>query len=247
MLRSERVALFVTCLVDVLRPRVAHASVKLLRLAGFSASVPRQACCGQPNFNSGDRAGAARVARAHMRVFEGFDYVVAPSGSCAAMVKVHYPELFAAGSEDRRRAEDLARRTHELTSFLKDVAKLGGAGARYIGTATYHDACSGLRELGIKAQPRDLLRSVEGLVLTEMHESEACCGFGGTFCVKYPALSGRIVDDKIANIVATCADCVVTGDVGCLLNIEGRMHRAGGTMPVYHIAEILSGMTDDVS
>jgi len=218
---SGRIALFVTCLVDILRPRIGFAAIKLLKEAGFSVAVPNQACCGQPNFNSGDKAGARRIARAHIAAFEGFDYVVAPSGSCAGMVKIHYQELFDAGTDDRRRAEDLARRTYELTSFLADVAKVEIIRTRRDGTATYHDACSGLRELGVKRQPRVLLKSVEGLRLAEMQEAEACCGFGGTFCVKYPEISGRIVENKIENIAASGADCVITGDVGCLLNIEG--------------------------
>ncbi len=142
-------------------------------------------------------------------------------------LRFHYPGLFEAGTEDRRRAEHLARRTYELTSFLADIAKVQIIRSRHEARATYHDACSGLRELGIKRQPRSLLGSVDGLELVEMHEAEACCGFGGTFCVKYPEISGRIVEEKTDNISASGADCVITGDVGCLLNIEGRLHRAG--------------------
>jgi len=242
---SGQIALFVTCLVDILRPSVGFAAIKLLKEAGFSVAVPNQSCCGQPNFNSGDKSGARRIARAHIAAFEAFDYVVAPSGSCAAMVKIHYQELFDAGTDDRRRAEDLARRTYELTSFLSDIAKVEIVRTRRVGSATYHDACSGLRELGVKHQPRALLKSVDGLNFVEMHEAEACCGFGGTFCVKYPEISGRIVESKVENIEASGADCVITGDVGCLLNIEGKLHRLGKSTPVYHVAEVLAGMTED--
>ena len=241
----SRVALFVTCLVDILRPRVGFAAIKLLKEAGFSVAVPNQACCGQPNFNSGDKEGARRIARAHIAAFDGFDYVVVPSGSCGGMVKIHYQELFEPGTEDHRKAIDLARRTYELTTFLADVAKAQIVRTRQNGSATYHDACSGLRELGVKHQPRALLKSVEGLKLVEMHEAEACCGFGGTFCVKYPEISGRIVESKVEDIAASGADCVITGDVGCLLNIEGKLHRLGKPTPVYHVAEVLAGMTED--
>ena len=243
---SGRIALFITCLVDILRPRVGFAAAKLLQDAGFSVEVPRQACCGQPNFNSGDKVGARRIALAHIAAFEGFDYVVAPSGSCAGMVKIHYPELFD-GTEDHRRAEDLARRTFEITSFLNDLAKVHPVRTRMNKSATYHDACSGLRELGVKRQPRALLASVDGLSLLEMSDAEACCGFGGTFCVKYPEISGRIVESKIENIAQSGADCVITGDVGCLLNIEGKLHRLGKQTAVYHVAEVLAGMAEDAS
>jgi L-lactate dehydrogenase complex protein LldE len=240
-----RVALFVTCLADVVRPRVAEAAAKLLEDAGFSVEVPAQGCCGQPSYNSGDLGGARRIARAQIAAFEGFEAVVAPSGSCAAMVKRHYPDLFPDGSEDRRRAEDLAARIHELTSFLAARGAGGAIRARFAGRVTYHDACSGLRELGIKAAPRALLAKVDGLTLTEMSDAEACCGFGGTFCVKYPQISARILDEKLTDIEACGAACVVTGDVGCLMNIEGRLHRSGVATPVYHVAEVLAGMTDD--
>jgi L-lactate dehydrogenase complex protein LldE len=238
-----RVALFVTCLVDVLRPRVGLAAAKLLEEAGFEVVVPAQACCGQPNYNSGDQEGARGIARATTRIFAGFEYVVAPSGSCAAMIRCHYPSLFAASTPDRRAAEDLAARTYELASFLH--AQGAKPSAKLNATATYHDACSGLRELGIKAQPRALLAKVEGLTLKEMRDPEACCGFGGAFCVKYPAISNRIVEEKAEQIAATGADAVITGDVGCLLNIEGKMHRAGAKVRALHWAEVLAGMSED--
>jgi L-lactate dehydrogenase complex protein LldE len=247
MASRTEVGLFVTCLVDILRPRVGFATARLLEQAGFSVAVPQQSCCGQPNFNAGDKQGARTIARAQMAAFAGFAHVVAPSGSCASMVKTHYASLFDPGTEDHRRAVDLAERTHEITSFLADIAKVDLPRTLFAARATYHDACSGLRELGIKRQPRALLKSVERLTLVEMREAEACCGFGGTFCVKYPELSTRIVDDKLANIAATNADCVVTGEVGCLLNMEGRLHREGRTTKVLHVAEVLAGMTGDES
>jgi L-lactate dehydrogenase complex protein LldE len=240
-----RVALFVTCLIDTLRPRVGFAAAKLLEAAGHEVVVPRQACCGQPNYNGGDRAGAAAITKATIRAFAGFPYVVAPSGSCAAMIRCHTPGLFAPGSGDRQAAEDLSRRTFELTDFLRDVAGYEAVGVRLRGTATYHDACSGLRELGIKSQPRALLAKVEGLALKEMKDPETCCGFGGVFCVKYPAISGRIVEEKVAQIAATGADYVISGDVGCLLHIEGKIRREGQKARALHVAEVLAGMTED--
>jgi L-lactate dehydrogenase complex protein LldE len=240
-----RVALFVTCLVDGLRPRVGFAAAALLEAAGFEVEVPLQSCCGQPNYNGGDAKGAAAIARATMRAFKGYPHVVAPSGSCAAMIRCHYPSLFAEGTRERRAAEELAARTHELTSFLHEFAGRLRAPPRLDATATYHDACSGLRELGVKAQPRALLSQVGGLTLKEMKDPESCCGFGGAFCVKYPAISNRIVEEKIDQIAATGAEFVVTGDVGCLLNIEGKIARGGGKVRAVHVAEVLAGMTED--
>lgn len=240
-----RVALFVTCLVDTLRPRVGFAAAKLIAAAGYEVVVPSQSCCGQPNYNGGDKAGAARIARRTIAAFKGFPYVVAPSGSCAGMIRCHYPALFEVGSADRQAAEDLAGRTYELTSFLSDVAAFGGVPARLAGTATYHDACSGLRELKVKAQPRALLAKVDGLTLKEMKDPETCCGFGGAFCVKYPAISNAIVEEKVAQVAATGADWFITGDVGCLLNIEGKIARGGAKARGAHIAEVLAGMAED--
>lgn len=239
-----RVGLFVTCLVDSLRPRVGFAAAKLLGQAGYEVVVPPQACCGQPNHNGGDKRGAQRIARATIARFKGLPYVVAPSGSCAAMIRCHYPHLFEEGSKDRQAADELAARTYELTGFLKDVAGFDGAGAKLAVTATYQDCCSGLRELGVKAQPRALLSQVQGLTLKEMKDPESCCGFGGAFCVKYPAISNAIVEEKAAQIAATGAECVIAGDAGCLLNIEGKISRAGGKARAYHVAEVLAGMTE---
>lgn len=240
-----RVGLFVTCLIDLFRPRVGLAAVQLLEQAGCAIDVPRaQTCCGQPAYNSGDRDAAADIARQVITHFEPFDYVVAPSGSCLGMIKEHYPRLLADDPDWSERASAMAQRSYELTQFLVEVVSLEELEAKFRCTVTYHDSCSGLRELGVKQQPRRLLAQVDGLTLTEMQDSEVCCGFGGTFCVKYPKISERMVSDKTANVRSVGADCVLGGDVGCLLNIAGRLKREGSAVKVYHIAEVLAGMTD---
>lgn len=240
-----RVALFVTCLADLFRPSVAFAAVKLLEQAGYTVEVPaQQTCCGQPAYNNGDRDDAAALARAVIESFAGYPYVVAPSGSCAGQIKLHYPELFADDPHWLARAEDLAARTFELTGFLTDVAGFEAIDARYPGKVTYHDSCSSLREMGVKQQPRALLAKVDGLTLAEMRDTDVCCGFGGTFCVKYPEVSARMVSDKVANIEQTGADTLLAGDLGCLLNIAGRLKRLEKNLRVYHVAEVLAGMTD---
>ena len=241
---APRVALFVSCLVDLFRPAVGFAAVKLLEQAGCLVEVPRgQTCCGQPAYNQGDRRDAIGLARRTIDALEGYDYVVVPSGSCAGMLKRHYPELFSEGSRDAERARELAARTFELVSFLTDVRDVIGVDAELPARATYHDACAGLRELGVKEQPRLLLQSVHGLELVELSGAEVCCGFGGTFCVKYPAISTKMVDDKAAEIVATGADLVLAGDLGCLMNIAGRLSRLGAAIEVRHVAEVLAGTT----
>lgn len=239
-----RVALFVTCLVDLFRPAVGFAAVRLLEQAGCRVEVPKaQTCCGQPAFNTGDRATTEALARGLIRAFEGYDYVVAPSGSCAGMLRAHLPELFDREPEWRRRAEELALRCHELVSFLVDVRGMREVPAKLEARATYHDSCSGLRELKIKRQPRELLASVAGLELVEMDEAETCCGFGGTFCVKYPEISTRMVSNKIDNAAATGADLLLAGDLGCLMNMAGRLHRTGVRLQARHVAEVLAGDT----
>ena len=240
-----RVGLFATCLVDLMRPSVGFAAAALLHKAGCEVSVPeRQTCCGQPAFNSGDAPDAAAIARQVIETFEGFDYVVVPSGSCGGMIKTHYPELFADDAAWLARAEALAAKTHELFSFLVDVRGLADFGAAFERRVTYHDSCSGLRELGIKAQPRELMDKVNGLTLFEGQDTESCCGFGGLFCVKYPDISGRMVDAKVDDIVATGAETVLCGDLGCLLNIAGRLKRRGERVEARHLAEVLAGMAD---
>jgi L-lactate dehydrogenase complex protein LldE len=245
---KPRVALFVTCLVDLYRPTVGFAAIRLLEQAGCLVEVPPvQTCCGQPAYNTGDRATARDLARQVIDAFGGFDHVVAPSGSCAGMIAHHYAGLFEDDPQYRAKAEALAGRTHELVSFLRDVRGVSAVAARYEDTVTYHDSCSGLRELGVKAQPRALLATVAGLRLAEMADPEICCGFGGTFCVKYPDISTRMVSDKCDDIVATGAGTLLAGDLGCLLNMAGRLRREGHPVKVRHVAEVLAGMTGEVA
>jgi len=241
---GKRVGLLVTCLIDLMRPTVAFAAVKLLEDAGCTVEVPRQACCGQPAFNSGDRASAREIAKQIIAAFEPYEYVVVPSGSCGGQVKTHYPELFHGDPNWLPRAEALAAKTYELVSFLTDVLGVSKVAARYNGTVTYHDSCSGLRELGIKSQPRKLLAGVEGLRLVELPDADVCCGFGGTFCVKYPDISNAIVGKKAEAVAATGADTLLAGDLGCLMNMAGKLTRNGKRVTVRHVAEVLAGMAD---
>jgi len=241
----RRVALFVTCLVDLFRPSVGFAALKLLEDAGCTVEVPAlQVCCGQPAYNSGDRATTRAIARQVIEAFAGYEAVVAPSGSCGGMLSHHYPGLFDDDPAMKARAEDLAHRSYELMSFLVDVLGVAKVAARYDGTVTYHDSCSGLRELGVKTQPRRLLASVEGLSLREMKTPEVCCGFGGTFCVKYPEISNAMVGEKSADITAAGADTLLAGDLGCLMNMAGKLQREGRAVRVRHVAEVLAGMGD---
>ena len=241
---APRVALFVTCLVDLFRPSVGYSAVKLLEDAGCTVVVPpTQTCCGQPAYNSGDRADAAAIARQVVAAFERYDNVVVPSGSCGGMIKHHYPELLAADAQWAARAEALSAKTFELVSFLADVLGVTATGARFDGTVTYHDSCSGLRELGVKDQPRKLLGSVEGLTVSEMRDPDVCCGFGGTFCVKYSDISNAIVTRKTADIETTGANLLLAGDLGCLMNMAGKLKREGSSVEVRHVAEVLAGMT----
>jgi L-lactate dehydrogenase complex protein LldE len=243
-----RVGLFVTCLVDLLRPRIGFAALKLLEAAGCQVIVPAtQTCCGQPGYNSGERTGAQRLALKLMEEFADCDYVVVPSGSCAGMIRAHYPELLQEFSARQEAVERLCAKSYELTDFLVRVAELKAVPGRFSGTVTYHDACSGLRELGVKRQPRELLAKVPGLSLAELPSAEQCCGFGGTFAVKFGEISTRIVDRKCQAIEATGADAVVLGDLGCMLNIEGRLRRRGNRRTrVLHVAEVLAGVDGEL-
>jgi L-lactate dehydrogenase complex protein LldE len=240
-----RVGLFVTCLVDLMRPRIGFAAIALLEAGDCEVVVPStQTCCGQPGYNAGDRRAAQTLARKLITEFKDCDYVVVPSGSCSGMIKVHYPELLGGDPVLRADVEWLIARTWELTDFLVNVVKLERPPGTYAGRLTYHDACSGLREMGVKAQPRTLLGKLPGVQLTEMQAPEQCCGFGGTFAVKYGDISARICDQKCDDIEATGAQAVVLGDLGCMLNIEGRLRRRGGARTqVLHVAEVLAGMT----
>ena len=244
---QPRVALFVTCLVDLYRPTVGFAALRLLERAGCQVEVPPgQTCCGQPAYNAGDRATARDLGRQMIEALSGYDYVVAPSGSCAGMLRVHLPRLFEDDPDLRPRAEGLAAKCWELTSFLVDVRGMTAVAARFEGVVAYHDSCSGLRELGVRAQPRALLGAVEGVRVAELAGRDACCGFGGLFAVKYPELSTRMAADKLADAAATDAPVLAGGDLGCLLNIAGRARREGRPLAVRHVAEILAGMTDAV-
>lgn len=243
--KPRRVALFVTCLVDLFRPSVGFAAVKLLEDAGCTVEVPPlQVCCGQPAYNSGDRATTRAIAAQVIEAFEGYDAVVAPSGSCGGMLSHHYPGLFDDDPAMKARAEALANRSYELMAFLVDVLGVSKVTARYDGVVTYHDSCSGLRELGVKAQPRQLLGSVQGLSLREMKSPEVCCGFGGTFCVKYPEISNAMVGEKSADIAGVGAGTLLAGDLGCLMNMAGKLQREGSGVKVRHVAEVLADMGD---
>jgi L-lactate dehydrogenase complex protein LldE len=241
---GKRVGLFVTCLVDFFRPSVGFAAVKLLEDAGCIVAMPRQSCCGQPAYNSGDRATSRAIAEQVIDAFEPFDFVVAPSGSCAGMLKVHYPELFHGDPNWLPRATTFADKTYELLTFLVDVLGVAKVDVACESTVTYHDSCSGLRELGVRVAPRRLLGTVTGLTIKEMSDADVCCGFGGTFCVKYPVISDAIVGKKAANVAAAGADMLLAGDLGCLMNMAGKLQREGNTIEVRHVAEVLAGMTD---
>lgn len=239
-----RVGLFATCLVDLIRPSVGFAAAKLIEDAGCDVVVPSQTCCGQPAFNSGDRATTRAIALQVMDAFQGVDYVVAPSGSCAGMLKKHYPELFEGEPDLAMRAAAFSAKVFELVSFLVDVRGVKAVAARFDGTVTYHDSCSGLRELGIKSQPRKLLESVDGLSIAEMKDPDVCCGFGGTFAVKYGEISDAIVTKKADNVSAAQAGTLLAGDLGCLMNMAGKLQRLGRPVKARHVAEVLAGMTD---
>jgi L-lactate dehydrogenase complex protein LldE len=241
-----RVGLFVTCLVDLMRPRIGFSALQLLQDAGCEVVVPEaQTCCGQPGYNSGERASAIALARKVAREFADCEYVVAPSGSCAGMIRAHYPEMLKdIPEEDRAALTALSAKTYELTDFLVNVARFTPKSKSSIKTITYHDSCSGLRELGVKQQPRALLAQVEGVELREMSECEQCCGFGGAFALKFGEISSHIAERKCENITASGADAVVLGDLGCMLNIEGRLRRRGDQKTqVLHVVEVLTGKT----
>jgi L-lactate dehydrogenase complex protein LldE len=238
-----KVGLFVTCLVDLMRPSIGFATLKLLENAGCEVVVPAtQTCCGQPGYNSGAREISQQLALKVLEEFRDCDYVVAPSGSCSGQVKLHYVEDLFSDSSRRAEFEALAAKWFELSDFLVNVLKIDTVPARFERTVTYHDSCAGLREIGIKEQPRALLAKT-GCTLNEMNDAEKCCGFGGTFSVKLGEISTRMAENKCVNIGVTGADAIVGGDLGCLLNIEGRLRRNGDMKTeVLHFAEVLAGV-----
>lgn len=242
-----RVGLFVTCLVDLMRPSIGFAALRLLEGAGATVVVPpAQTCCGQPAYNSGDRADAKALAAKLVAEFEDCDFLVAPSGSCGGMIRTHYAELFADDPAMAKRVDALAAKTRELTDFLVSELRVQSVPGRFDGAVTYHDSCAGLREMGVKSQPRALLAKVAGLRIDEMAECETCCGFGGTFAIKFGEISTRLADNKCGHIAATGVDAVVLGDLGCMLNIEGRLRRRGDAKTrVLHVAEVLAGTGSD--
>ncbi len=241
-----RVGFFVTCLVDLVRPRIGFAAIKLLENSGCEVVVPgAQTCCGQPGYNSGDVRSGRELARKFLQEFEGCDYVVTPSGSCGGMIRTHYPSLFKDESDFLKRLTTLTERTYELTDFLVNIVKLDKLATLFPGPVTYHDSCCGLRELGINKQPRILLDRC-GIVVKEMVDADVCCGFGGTFSIKLGDISTRMAENKCVNIQASGAGSIVGGDLGCLLNIEGRLRRTGDDKTkVLHVAEVLADMTQD--
>jgi len=238
---SRRAALFITCLADVIFPRVALATARVLDRLGVEPVFPeRQTCCGQPAFNAGYRPEARATARHFIEVFEPHEWIVAPSGSCVAMVRDHYPELFEGDPVWGPRARSVAARTFELTQFLIDVLRIESTGARFPHRVTYHDSCHSLRHLGLRDGPRRLIREVRDIDFVELPDSDVCCGFGGVFSVKYPKISAAMCEDKIARIESTGAEFVVATDASCLMNMGGALERRGSRVRTLHIAELLA-------
>ena len=239
------VGLFVTCPVDLIRPSIGFSTVKLLEQANCKVGVPVQSCCGQVAYNNGDPEGTIKLAWQIVEDFSPYDYIVIPSGSCGGMIKMHYPELFA--SDPRlEQVKTFCTKVYELTTFLTEIA---GRNLDTLNcdlsdkTITYHDSCAGLRELNIKQQPRQLLKQLANVNVKEMQNTEECCGFGGTFCVKFPEISNRMVSDKIANAHDAQAELLLGGDLSCLLNIAGKAQRQNSSkkIEVRHVAEVLAG------
>ena len=239
---KKTVTLFIQCLVDGIYPEVGEAMVKIFRNLGFDLSCPlEQTCCGQPAFNSGYRREARAAAKRFIEIFESAETIVCPSGSCVTMVRQHYPELFKEDAGWLKRADQVANRTYELTEYLVDVLGVDDLGVYYDGKITYHDSCHLLRNLRVKNQPRRLLHKISGAEFIEMNDSDKCCGFGGSFSVKYADISAAMAADKVENIIASGADTVVGCDMGCLMNIQGMLSRQGSDIKTMHIAQILAG------
>jgi L-lactate dehydrogenase complex protein LldE len=238
---ARKVSLFVTCLVDQLFPETGMAMATVLERLGYELEFrEEQTCCGQPAFNSGFTGEARSVARHFLRVFEGAEYVVVPSGSCCSMIRHHFADVFRKDRAARDASTALGERVFEFSEFLLKVAKLEDVGASFAGVVTYHDSCHALRELGIKSGPRALLRNVRGLELREMEPAEECCGFGGTFSVKFDGVSADMMNSKIAAITRTGASHVVSIDPSCLMQIQGGLSRRGSAVRTMHLAEVLA-------
>ena len=240
-------SLFVTCVVDQLFPEVGLSVVRLLRKLGVNVEFPRdQTCCGQALFNSGFSKKAELLARRVLKSFQpsqmrtASSYVVVPSGSCASMMRVFYPQLFRDDHELRQRANELSARVYEFSEFLVKVLGVTDVGASFQGKVTYQPSCHLLRELGVSQEPRELLSNVKGAELVEMGQADVCCGFGGTFSVKYPHISAGILEDKLNNIAGTGADAVVGCDMSCLMHIGGGLSRRGVEVRPMHLAQLLS-------
>jgi len=242
---TPTIGLFITCMVDLMRPSVGFAALRLLERAGAKVVVPdTQTCCGQPAYNSGDFADARHIAKDVIAAFEGFDHVVAPSGSCAGMISKHYPDLLKDEPDWARRAEHLAARTFELTQYLVDHLDLEEPLATFAHSVTYHDSCSARRELKIVDQPRTLMAAVDGLELVELADTETCCGFGGLFSVKFPDVSNAITKTKAELVEDTGAEVLAGADLGCLVKQAGQLNRSKANVRVFHIAEILAGLAE---
>src|SRR5581483_3765997 len=236
-----RVALFITCLADQFAPRIGECVVKVLRRLGVDVTFnPAQTCCGQPAFNTGYRDEARQVATHLLDLFDDAEYVVAPSGSCSAMIRVFYPELFADDPQRLTKVERLVNKWYEFSEFLVKVLKVEDVGARFPHKVTYHDSCHLLRELGIEDPPRKLIRSVQAIDFVELQDYKLCCGFGGTFSVKFPEVSVAMGEDKLRAIVQTGAEYVVANDGGCLMHLGGLIHRKGLPIKTMHLAELLA-------
>jgi L-lactate dehydrogenase complex protein LldE len=238
---SMKVSLFITCLVDQLFPQVGVRMVDVLRRLGVEVDFPEaQTCCGQPAFNSGYRVEARELAERFIRVFDDSQYVVAPSGSCASMVKVFYADLFEGDAAKRERARELASRTYEFSQFLVNVLGVEDVGAHFRGRVALHQSCHLLRELNVRTEPLTLLRAVRGIELVELERSDACCGFGGLFAIKYAQISGGILQEKIDYIKRSGAEVIVASDMGCLMHIAGGLSRQRIPVRTMHIAELLA-------
>ncbi|WP_088832526.1 (Fe-S)-binding protein [Paenibacillus tyrfis] len=235
-----RVSLFITCLADQIYPEVGESVVRLLHRYGCEVDFPQmQTCCGQPAYNSGYQDEAREVARNLIRAFEHSDYVVSPSGSCTGMVHHYYPQLFENEPEWKAKAEKLIGKTYEFSQFLVSVLGIKDLGAVYEGKATYHPSCHAMRLLGVREEPGELMAHIEGLELIELPRKEDCCGFGGTFAVKMADMSEAMVCDKAANVCATNADLLIGTDMGCLMNIGGRLNKENKPVRVMHLAQLL--------